>query len=146
LQAILTQRFDYRALSRGMLGTPWDSFQPLQQDAFVQEFSDYLLGVYLPLMDDYRGQPVRVTEEFATGKAADRTVVVRVTDARGERQIALVACRMRPISGQWRVVDVNIEGISVVYIFGAQFRPVMAKAGIEGLISQMRAKRASVSQ
>lgn len=142
LRNIMRQRADLPALSRIMLGAAsWDGATPAQRDAFVSVFADYMISVYLPLIADYAGQQVRVTDDQPLQRG-DHLVTTRVSDQKdgADRQLALIACRLRQGEQGWKVIDVTIEGISVVRIFGAQFRPVLAREGMDGLVRQLRAK------
>ncbi len=143
LQAIIRRRIDFASLSRIMLAQAWDGLEQKQRDDFVEVFSDYLLGVYEPLMDLYTGQQVRVSEDYPVGRA-DHMVITKVSDQKGgsERQIALLAFRMRRGEEGWKAIDVTVEGISVARVFGAQFRPVLARDGMDGLLRQLREKNA----
>ena len=141
LQEIVNPRMDFPTLSRIMLGQAWDGLPQEQRGAFIDVFVDYLMGVYVPLMNEYNGQQVRVTEDSDVGRG-DHLVTMRVTDLKGgsERQVALITCRLRQGEQGWKVIDVIIEGVSVARVFGSQFKPVLARDGMDCLIKQLRDK------
>jgi phospholipid transport system substrate-binding protein len=142
LKAIMLERADMPAISRIMLGTPWDELPAGKRQEYVDVFSEYLMSVYVPLMTGYAGEQVQVTHDEPVGRG-DHSVIVQVTDLKaGGRRVATIACRLRPRQQGWKVIDVTVEGISVAKVFGAQFRPVLAREGIDGLLGQLRRKMA----
>jgi len=46
--------------------------------------------------------------------------------------------RLRPEGEQWRIYDVITEDVSVLQNYRAQFNRIIAKDGVEGLITRMR--------
>jgi phospholipid transport system substrate-binding protein len=50
--------------------------------------------------------------------------------------------RLRQRDGEWKVIDVVIEGVSLIANFRSQFREVVGQKGPDGLLEQMRAKNA----
>lgn len=141
LEETLRTRAHLGTLSRIMLGKQWDQFDQSQREEFVDVFADYLMSVYVPLMTKYAGERVSVREDYPVGKS-DHMVILPVVNTRdgGERQVALIGCRMRMIEGKWYAIDLTVEGISIARVFGLQFRPVIERGGIDELVAQLRAK------
>ena len=142
IDEILQANMDFPTLSRLMLGSSWDNATPAQRDAFIKEFSLHLMGVYLPLTDGYTNQKVALTEDRPE-RRNDHTAVITISDAKGSRAIALVICRLRQFDRGWKVIDMKIEGVSLAVVFGAQFRPVVASAGFDGLVKQLHEKNSA---
>ena len=61
----------------------------------------------------------------------------------GEFEGALVDYRMREKNGQWLVIDVIVEGISLVSNFRDQFKEVLARGGPDELLKKLREKNAA---
>ena len=51
--------------------------------------------------------------------------------------------RLRQIDGNWKVIDLIIERVSLVSNFRSQFQEVMANGGIEKLLQLLREKNAA---
>ena len=58
----------------------------------------------------------------------------------GEYDAAEVNYRLREKDGQWRIIDVKIEGISLVLNYRDQFKAVLKRGGPEGLLEALRKK------
>jgi len=53
---------------------------------------------------------------------------------------------MRKGKDGWRIIDVVIEGISLVANFRDQFREVIAKGGPEALLQKLKEKNAAAAK
>ena len=51
--------------------------------------------------------------------------------------------RLRQTAGQWKIIDVVIEGVSLVANFRSQFQDLMARGGAEHLLAVLRQKTAA---
>jgi phospholipid transport system substrate-binding protein len=60
----------------------------------------------------------------------------------GEFEGAIVDYRLRQTGGDWKVIDVVIEGISLVANYRDQFKSVIGSEGAEGLLLRLREKNA----
>jgi phospholipid transport system substrate-binding protein len=72
-------------------------------------------------------------------------VQVRTKIVGGQNDGALVDYRMRNGKDGWRIIDVVIEGISLVANFRDQFREVIARGGPEALLQKLKEKNASAA-
>lgn len=145
VSALTRQHLDFQTLGRMTLGNSWGNLSETQRTDFIKEFTDHLLGMYLPVVTEYDGQQVSVGED-RTEKGGDHTVLTTVTDHKGsggaQRQVASISCRLRKGSEGWKVIDLSVENISVAYVFRAQFQPTVASSGIDVLIDRLRQKNA----
>jgi phospholipid transport system substrate-binding protein len=53
-----------------------------------------------------------------------------------------VEYRLRSRAGTWRVIDVKIEGISLVSNYRDQFHEVLSRGGPDQLLAQLRERNA----
>ena len=141
LEAIARQRFDFRSMSRLVLARNWKRFSKPQQAEFVEVFTRYLANDYGSRLDRYEQERVEVLGERQEPRG---DVTVKTAIVGGENDGALVDYRMRDRKGQWRIIDVVIEGISLVANFRDQFRDVIARSGPEGLLEKLREKNEEV--
>ena len=72
-------------------------------------------------------------------------MTVKTAIVGGENTGALVDYRMREDKGRWKIIDVVIEGISLVANFRDQFRDVIARSGPEGLLEKLREKNEALA-
>ena len=48
--------------------------------------------------------------------------------------------RLKKVKGEWRIIDVDVEGIWLVDNYRSQFASVVNSSGIDGLIKSLREK------
>lgn len=141
IEAIAYARFDMPTMTKLVLARNWKRLDDAQRDAFVSEFKQYLANYYGRRIDDYKQERVEILGERKEPRG-DVTVQSRIVG--GEYDDALVDYRLRQAkNGQWYVIDVVVEGISVLSNYRDQFREVMSRGGPERLLEQLREKNAS---
>ncbi len=109
-----------------MLAKNWKRLSKEQQGDFVEEFTRYLANDYGKRLDRYEQEKVEITGERDEPRG-DITVKTKIVG--GANDGALVDYRMRNRENQWKIIDVTIEGISLVANFRDQFREVMGSGG-----------------
>ena len=142
LEVIARQRFDFSTMSRLVLARNWKRFSKPQQTEFVEVFTRYLANDYGNRLDRYEQEQVEVLGERQEPRG---DVTVKTAIVGGENDGALVAYRMRDRKGRWKIIDVVIEGISLVANFRDQFRDVIARSGPEGLLEKLREKNEALA-
>jgi phospholipid transport system substrate-binding protein len=142
IETLAQQRFDFRTMSKLVLARNWKRLSSEEQSEFVVEFTEYLANDYGSRIERYEQEKVAVLGEQPEPRG-DVTVKTKVVG--GENDGALVDYRMREEDGSWKIIDVVIEGISLVANFRDQFRDVMGREGPSALLGKLREKNAKVS-
>lgn len=140
LEVLARERFDFRTMSRLVLARNWRRLTDAQQADFVEEFERYLANDYGSRIERYEQEQVEVLGARVEPRG-DVTVKTKIVG--GENDGALVDYRMRKRDGPWRIIDVVIEGISLVANYRDQFRDVMGREGPVALIEKLREKNAA---
>lgn len=140
IEKVAVRRFDFRTMSKLVLAKNWKRLSKEQQNEFVTEFSDYLANDYGSRIERYEQEQVDIVGE-RVAKRGDVTVKTKI--AGGANDGAEVDYRMRNRDQGWKIIDVVIEGISLVANFRDQFRDVMGKEGPVTLIEKLKEKNAS---
>jgi phospholipid transport system substrate-binding protein len=139
VQVIVYANFDFTTLSRLVLARNWKQLSPEQQQAFVEEFKRHLSMTYGKNVETYNNERAEVTGDRAeTG--GDWTVKTKIV--RPSAQDILVDYRLRQEEGGWKVIDVIIEGVSLVANFRSQFQEIVSNEGPQKLIDLLREKNA----
>ncbi len=142
IETIAYARFDMRTMSKLVLARNWKKFSETQQNAYVEEFKEYLANYYGGRINQYSQEEVEILGERVESRG-DVTVQTRIVG--GQYENATVDYRMRQSksSGEWLVIDVIVEGISLVSNYRDQFREVLSRGGPDHLLSQLREKNSS---
>jgi phospholipid transport system substrate-binding protein len=136
---IINRIFDYTFISKSALGRyHWqNSFTDEQKKEFTDVFSRFLANTYLDkIQEGYEKEQVIFTEEelLTPKKAMIKTKIIR-------NKIEIpVDYRMKANSGEWKIYDVNIEGISLVQNYRSQFRSILLNQSAAKLIEQLKSK------
>ncbi len=137
VEAIVYEQFDFVTLSRLVLGRNWKQLSPEQQTQFVEEFRRHLSVTYSKNIGDYKGEKPVVT---ADRKESDGDWTVKSKIVRPGAEDVAVDYRLRQSDGRWKVIDVIVEGVSLVANFRSQFQEIVSKDGAPKLIDMLREK------
>ena len=140
IEKIAHERFDFRTMSKLVLAKNWKRLSKEQQGEFVTEFTEYLANDYGSRIERYEQEQVDIVGE-RVAKRGDVTVKTMIVG--GANNGAEVDYRMRNRKQGWKIIDVVIEGISLVANFRDQFRDVMGREGPVTLIEKLKEKNAS---
>jgi phospholipid transport system substrate-binding protein len=119
------------------LGRDWKKFNAAQQKEFMALFSALLEGVYLDRIIAYTDEQVVFGNESMLRK--DRAEVQSKVITKSNTEVPLFY-RMVEESGQWRVYDVIIEGVSMIKNYRSQFGEILSKQTPQDLLKILRDK------
>ena len=140
LEKIVYGRFDLYVMSRLVLARNWKRFSEEQKEQYVEEFKQYLTNSYGNRIERYDQQEVEIVGEREEPRG---DVVVQTKILGGEFEGASVDYRLRKKDSDWRVIDVVIEGISMVSNYRDQFKSIVSSGGPELLLEKLREKNAA---
>jgi len=137
IRGIVNEIFDYNELSRRCLGRGWRKLNDAQRKEFVHLFSELLEKTYADRLLAYTSEKINFGREteLKKGRVEVESVIV-TTDG---KEVPL-NYRLTDKSGQWRVYDVIIEGISMVQNYRSQFRDILAQKTPDDLLQVLREK------
>jgi len=139
IEEIAYVRFDFPTVSRLVLGRGWKEFSPEQREEFVEQFKIQLSRSYGTRITRYDQEEVTILGERAEPRG-DVTVKTRI--AGGTADGILVDYRLRKKDGPWLVIDVIIEGVSLVSSYRSQFKEILGHGDPSELLKQLREKNA----
>jgi len=137
LEEIVYRNLDFDTLSKLVMARNWRKLSAAQQDEFKREFKKHLSATYGDNVDNYRNESVQILGRREE-KRGDVTVKSKIV--RGGTDDVMVDYRLRQREGDWRIIDVVVEGVSLVANFRAQFQDIMSNGGADHLLELLRAK------
>lgn len=137
VEDIVYARFDFTVMSRLVIARNWSRFSADQQAQFVEEFKRHLSITYGRNVETYNDERAVVTGDRAESQG-DWTVKTKVI--RPSAAPILVDYRLRKAGDTWHVIDVIIEGVSLVANFRSQFQEIVSTDGPAKLIDLLREK------
>lgn len=137
IEGLLYGVFDFDSISKLVLARNWKKFNEAQRREFISEFKSYLSRNYGNRLDRYRQTDVEVYGARVEPRG-DVTVLSKVVG--GEFDGIEMNYRMRLRTGQWKVIDIVIEGVSLLANFRSQFGEIVNRGGPESLLEKMKNK------
>lgn len=139
IQEVVYANVDFETLTKLVLARNWGRFDDGQRAKFMDEFKQHLSMTYGRNVETYHNEKVTILEarREVNGDATVRTKILRG----GPGDIS-VDYRLRQRDGGWRIIDVIIEGVSLVSNFRSQFQDVVASGGPDRLITLLAEKNA----
>ncbi len=134
---LLIDGFDVPLISRFVLGIHWRRASPGQRSEYADLFEKFLVQSYAARLGQYGGESLRVK---ATRSGGDKDTIVSTEILQPGRAPVKVEWRVRGDEEAYKVVDVIVEGISMVITQRDEFSSVIRRSGgnIEGLLSKLR--------
>ncbi len=138
IMAEIKKGFDFREMSRLVVGKTWRKITKEQRDYFTELMTKLMENVYIGKLEGYSDQTVEYVGEKVKGQRAQVTTLIANNDI--EVPVHYV---MKKKKGKWMVYDINIEGVSLVRNYQQQFKSILRKDKFEGLVKVLEEKTES---
>ena len=138
---VMVRGFDIPTVTRFVLGRHWKSATKRQRAEFSAIFLDFIARVYVVRFDSYSygGEQLTVHSAIAD-ESGDKIVRTQVARPSGADPVG-IDFRVRSKDGSHKVIDLHVEGsISMLHTHRAEFSSVVNRKGIDGLLSDRRAR------
>jgi phospholipid transport system substrate-binding protein len=134
---ILLKGFDLPLIGRYALGRHWRRATEGERDEFNSLFESFIVESYATRLGRYGGETFKVTGE-RNGGGRDSVVRSEIQIPAGPR--VRVDWRVRSRKGTLKVVDVVVEGVSMLITQRDEFSSVIQRSGgqVEGLLASLR--------
>jgi phospholipid transport system substrate-binding protein len=142
IEEIAYQRFDFVTISKLVLGKKnWARFSPEQQKEFIEQFKIQLSRRYGDRITRYEQEKVEILDSRPE-RNGDATVRTRIEggSADGIEMYYRLRNKDRKEKGPWKVIDVIVEGVSLVRSYHAQFKDILRRGSPDDLLKQLREK------
>lgn len=139
LKIILEDRFDTQAIGRFALGRYWKDLTPDQQEEYLTLYENLVVSMYARRFSDYQGEIFKVSGVIPMG-ASD--FIVRSLIIRKSEQNISVEWRVRMKDDQYKIIDVSVEGVSMIITHKADFASTIQREGGKAavIIDRLREK------
>lgn len=134
----LNRTFDRDYAARLVLGANARGASDADVKLFADAMADNLMQRYGSALLTIQGKPsFRAKSETALPNGRGMRVATELV--RSGSETTPVEYLMRQVNGQWKIFDVNIEGISYVQTFRTQFDAPLRQKGIKQVAADLRA-------
>jgi len=135
VQRLLARSFALNKIGKFVLGKTWKTATTAQQTEYLQLFARYVVSTYSRRLGGYTGESFEVVKAEPLGKK-DAVVFTNISRPSG----APITCgwRVRRAGDDYQILDVMVEGISMVSAQRSEFASVIKAQGLDGLIQSLR--------
>jgi phospholipid transport system substrate-binding protein len=119
---LLGWAFDVPAMAQYALGKTWDRATSAEREAFLAAFEGAIVTAYLRRMRDYRGATMSFVG-VRPPSGGDRRAASRLSLPDAEETWIW---KLRPAGQSWRIVDVAIDGSSVLSTERQEYADILA--------------------
>ena len=131
---LLHERFDLRRISLAVLGRSARKADKKQLSRFQNALEEHIVRVYTSQLGAYKNQVFTINKviEKENGDAFVYTAIEQ-----GDVPSISIDWRLRERDGEPRVIDIAVEGVSLLATKRADFKALISEGGIDGLINTL---------
>ncbi len=126
-RSLLNSSFDMDTIARFTIGRYWREASPAQQKEYLKLFKEMIVEVYSRRFEEYNGQGVEVVGSSSKSET-DVIVNSKIVQNGGGPDVKL-DWRVRYKNGQYKIVDVIVEGVSMAVTQRSDFSSVIQRGG-----------------
>jgi len=143
LQAVETKvapHFNFGRMTQLALGQSWSQATPAQQEALTQEFRKLLVHTYTNAFATVKERKATIKLVATAAAAGQKEVTVKTRVTPVGRQAILIDYSMELAAAGWKVLDVIVDGVSLVTNYRDSFATEIRNSGVTGLIKVLADK------
>lgn len=143
IEEIAYEIFDFTTMSKLVLARNWRKLDKPKRAEFVREFKTHLSRTYGTRLERFNDVDVEV---YGSQVEVRNDVSVKTRVVGGQFGGAELSYRLRNRKDAWKIIDVVIEGVSLVSNYRTQFASVLNGGTIDDLITKLKDKNFVVEQ
>lgn len=141
IMATVSDRFDFKEMSKRVLGPTWREIDAQAQEEFVRQMTKLLENNYIGQLENYSGERIEYVGERVKQERAQVSTLIENKGAKYP-----VHYIMSKDGDKWMVYDINIEGVSLIRNYRAEFKSILLQQNFDGLMQTLVAKNKSFEQ
>jgi phospholipid transport system substrate-binding protein len=136
LEPVIKDSFTLSYMATIAVGKYWKTLNEKEKRLLLDTYTEWTIATYAGRFDDYSGEKF----ELISASKPDQdtvTVISRLIESDEDRDFYY---RLRKMEGKWRIVDIQISGVSQLALTRSQFVNVINSKGFSALISILKEK------
>lgn len=143
MEPVIKNVFAFSFMGAQSIGRYWKTLNDEQRSLFLKTYTDWSIATYAGRFDGYSGERFELVSE---SEPVQGTVTVISKLIQSNEEPIVFSYLMRNVEDRWRIVDIQISGVSQLAMTRAQFTEVMKSKGLDGLIAMLKSKIAGFAQ
>ena len=140
---IVGKGFAMATIGRFVVGRHWRTMTDEQRTEYQMLFREWLLKSYSGRLRQGTGQEIKFLKTTVVSKR-DTFVRTRINQV-SSRPPVIADWRVRKFDGQYKIIDIVVEGVSMAAAQKSEFESVIRREGIDGLIGNLRSRLAMLN-
>jgi phospholipid transport system substrate-binding protein len=144
LLSVLDEGTDVSLLGQLVLGRYWRQANPSQRTEYLILFRRYMFQTFVQRLRQYVGSDLGAASErfqiIASRPVGTRDILVQSRVAPPSSQPLRVDWRLRERPGEPVIIDLIVEGISLLVTQRSEFAAVLERGGIDRLLGELQAR------
>jgi phospholipid transport system substrate-binding protein len=140
LEPAILESHDIGFIAKTAAGRHWSKLTEAERQAFVNAFTRLTVATYADRFDGYGGEKFGVSQQEPLSNGQ---TVVHGMLTKGDGSTVRFDYVMRETEGQWRIVNIVVDGVSDLALKRAEYGTIIGSSGIRALIGQLENRIAS---
>ena len=133
---VVIPHFDFVSMSKWVLGKKtWRGASESQREQFIDEFKTLLVRTYAKALLEYANQEIEYLPEESN--PSSNLVLVKTKIHQSGTSAVPIDYRMHISGGEWKVVDIVVDGVSLILTYRGSFASEIRKNGLDALIRKL---------
>ena len=131
----LNEIMDFKLAAYLSLGKHWKKISKTQKKEFVETFQQYINNYIVEKIDLYTNQKIDIGDSKIVKKGRSELEIGILS---GGETLQVNFKLRKNKKKEWRVYDVDIEGVSLITTFRSQFSGVLKNSSFEELLEKLK--------
>lgn len=139
IEKVFADKVDINFVAKFVLGKHWREATPAQQKDYIAAYQPFILKNYAGKLAKYSGQTYELKSARVDDDASVVPMIIHDTDGKDVE----VDYRLRSVGNSFKIVDITVEGVSLLTTQRSEFNGIVERKGIDGLIEALKAQVAA---
>ena len=139
---LLRGDFAINRIGRFVAGSYWRRMSAAQRETYLRLFGEWVLKTYSIRLGGYSGEQFQVIRSTPAG---ERDVLVHTQINKSGGDGFKANWRVRQDGDRYKILDIYVEGVSMVIAQRSEFDSIFRRHGIDGLIGMLRDRVSKLS-
>lgn len=145
IQEMVVPHFDFPIMSRWVLGKAWNTIDAGSQAKFIEQFRTMLVRTYAKALMEYSDETIEFLP-MESDPNSNLVVVKSQVVGKGSGNPIPINYRMHVSGGGWKVIDISVDGVSLIGTYRGSFASEIRKNGIDSLILKLTERNAKLPE
>lgn len=136
LDPVVRRTFMFEAVAQIALGTHWKKLEESQKLVFMDKYRELSAATYASQFKDYGGELF----EYESGQEVKPGRVMLRYHLVAPKEKHVFEYQMAQFNGEWRIINIVVDGISDLALKKAQYTSVIDREGFDALIARLTQK------